>query len=114
MDEIKSVAKLVKNALETDDKTRNSDDYLYYFVCREVLKNKDIDIKTIPFETALLWRNVYKLPPFETVRRARQKIQSEIPELCGTETVRRKRAEKMIEYRGFALAGAVKGWKENG
>lgn len=113
MDELKSTAKLVKSILETDEKSRNSDDYLYYLVCKEVLKKRGIDIKTIPFETALLWRNVYNFPPFETVRRARQKLQAQFPEFASTIKVQKARANKIPDYRGFALAGAVEGWKNN-
>lgn len=110
MDELKSTAKLVKSILIEDKNARNSDDFLYYLVCKTVLKNHDVDIKTIPFETALLWRKVYKLPPFETVRRARQKIQAECPELSSTVKVQTARANKITDYRAFALSGV----SENG
>lgn len=104
MDELKSTAKLVKSILETNKQSRNSDDFLYYLVCKEVLKNHGTDIKTLPFETALLWRKVYKLPPFETVRRARQKIQAELPELASTIKVQTVKNNKMTDYRAFALS----------
>ena len=104
MDELKNTAKLVKKILEKDNHARNNDDYLYYLVCKEILQKNGIDIKTIPFETALLWRKVYKLPPFETVRRARQKIQAEIPELASTIKVQKAREEKITDFRGFALS----------
>lgn len=107
MDELRNTAKAVKRALETDRKARNCDDYLYFLVCKEKLSEIGVDIKTLSFETALLWRKVYKLPPFETVRRARQKIQSKYPELSGCVVVERARAEKMTDYRAFALTTRV-------
>ena len=104
MDELKNTAKAVKSALMTDAKARNSDEYLYFLVCKERLENIGIDIKTLSFERALLWRKVYKLPPFETVRRARQKIQSKHPELSGCVAVEAARTNKISDYRAFALS----------
>lgn len=104
MEELKSTAKIVKYILETNAKSRNSDDFLYYLVCKGILKKHGIDIKTIPFETALLWRKVYKLPPFETVRRARQKIQAECPLLASVIEVQTAKNDKMTDYRAFALS----------
>ena len=46
----------------------------------------------------------YGLPGFETVRRSRQKVQADNPELAGSEAVRRKRAKKETVYREFATS----------
>ena len=46
----------------------------------------------------------YGLPGFETVRRSRQKVQADNPELEGTESTRRKRAKQEAVYREFATS----------
>lgn len=107
MDELKSTAKAVKFALENDVKARNSDDYLYFIICKEKLSEIGVDIKNLSLETALLWRKVYKLPAFETVRRARQKVQAECPELSGCLTVEKARGNKITDYRAFALSNGL-------
>ena len=40
MNEIYNVAKLVREALENYPKARNSDNFLYYIICKEQLAKK--------------------------------------------------------------------------
>ncbi len=91
--EISRTHKLVKEILETDPKTRNSDDLLYL----------DIIERSCPLKTTIgsLFRNreYLGIPPYETVRRTRQKIQAEHPELRGDE----KRRQRAKDFRAYAL-----------
>lgn len=102
MESIKSTAELVKVALETNEKTRNSDTYLYYVICKGLLKAKGVDIDNISFQDGLLHRKEYNLPAFETVRRTRQKMQRNNPELAGTEEIEVMRTIKEEQFRDYA------------
>lgn len=93
---------MVFDALINYEKARNSDDYLYFIVCRKKLSQDGIDIDDIAFKDALLKRNHYGLPKFETVRRARQKIQSKFHYLSGSEDVESGRAIKEKQFRQYA------------
>lgn len=98
MDELKTTAHIVKSVLINHPAARNSDDMLYYFVCREI-NPQCVDA---PFISVILSRKNYGIPGFETVRRTRQKIQAEFPELAATERIKAARKEKEAEYREFA------------
>ena len=102
MNEIQSTSKLVKETLINDPATRNSDNYLYYVICRDLLAKIGINIDNISLPQALLCRKSLFLPPFETVRRTRQKAQEKCPELAALPEVEAKRAELEEEYREFA------------
>ena len=95
--EVKKTHKLVKDILEKYPKTRNSDTFLYKKVAERI--NKDCLDK--PFAYVLLHLEDYGLPPFETVRRSRCKIQSTTPELQSCDKVHSLRSineEIMKEY----------------
>lgn len=102
MNEIQSTSKLVKEALINHPDTRNSDNYLYYVICRDLLAKIGLNIDSISLSNALLNRKIYNLPPFETVRRTRQKAQEKCPELAALFEVEAKRAELEEKYREFA------------
>ena len=89
---------LVKQVLEENEKARNSDNELYIHVC--FLLNPDALMQSFIHVISNL--DFYGLPPFETVRRTRQKIQSEHPELRACEEVELFRAENETAYREFA------------
>lgn len=89
MKNIKNTQDLVKYFLETEPVTRNSDDFLYFKVCEHLNKN----CLHLSFETVILNRKHFNLPPFESIRRTRQKLQAAFPELAGTDEVE---AERMV------------------
>lgn len=90
---INDIHKLVLEKLTTSTKARQSDDYLFALVCDDVCPG----IWREPF-----WKVMNHCPVnYETVRRARQKIQADNPELRDTETAE-KRAEKIPEFVGYA------------
>lgn len=97
LSELKATQDLVKYLLTTEPRTRNSDDLLYIRVCEirggEAVKR--------PFWDVLLNRKQYSIPPFETVRRNRQKLQAAFPELAGSKEVEAQRKvneEAFLEY----------------
>jgi hypothetical protein len=97
---IKTV-ELVKFLLEDDERCRNSDSYLYLQVVKVVAIKKGIDLKSVTIPDFLLsMGDVF--PPFETVRRTRQKVQQHHPELCANERVEAFRAENEKMFREFA------------
>jgi len=77
----------VKEILEEVPDARNSDMLLYYMVCYK----KNITTLGEPFGYVIMNLKSLKLPPFESVRRSRQKIQAAYPELAGTEEVEAQR-----------------------
>ena len=103
MNQLQQTSKLVKQILIEDVKARNSDSHLYLRVCETL--NPSVLIK--PFVSVLVGLKYYNLPPFETVRRARQKIQEKCPELSAVDEVENARAELETEYREFARGDAI-------
>lgn len=100
--ELKTTNEIVKTILEQNPQSRNSDDFLYIKVCEKV---NDISIN-LPFKQVMANRKIYGLPPFESVRRCRQKIQAAHPELAGCAEVEAQRKENEQAFREYAK-GAV-------
>lgn len=84
MKNIKQTRGLVRDVLERYPDTRNSDNLLYI----KVVESIDSDLIYKPIQDVLLHTKAYGIPPFESVRRARQKLQADFPSL---------RAKKEIE-----------------
>lgn len=103
MSKLHTTAALVKSILEKDEKTRNSDSLLYLKVLKTYGEKIGVDVCKMPVSEFLLKSNEYGLPPFETVRRTRQKVQADYPNLRGNAVVEALRAEQMKEYRAYAL-----------
>jgi hypothetical protein len=101
MSKIDYVSKLVYRILEEDVKARDDDVYLYLKVCEHF----DAEALKVPFGQVLSSLRDYNLPPFETVRRARQKNQEHHPELSASEEVKKAREKKKKEYRDYAING---------
>ena len=97
-EELKNTRKRVLEILEKDERARNSDDYLYYMVCRSI---DDISVH-LPFWKVILNRKDFKYPAFESVRRSRQKIQHDIPELAGDSDVEAQRVLNEETFTDFA------------
>jgi len=93
--EFKQTRILVKEILETEPSTRNSDMDLYI----KVVEKLNYDALHKPLVQVLSNLEVLGLPCFETVRRTRQKLQAEIPELQACDKVYDFRCEREEEYR---------------
>ena len=104
--DLKNTTALVKSILEQDKQCRNSDSFLYLKVLTEVGKQKGFDIEKMTIPYFLLNLHGAGLPPFESVRRARQKIQAAYPELAACERVEGFRAENEREFRAYARGEA--------
>jgi len=102
MNDLKAVSAIVKDILTDSVQARNNDNVLYLMVLNHVSNRNNIDIQSMTVPVFLLKMKDYGLPGFETVRRSRQKVQADNPELEGTETTRRKRAKQEAVYREFA------------
>ena len=93
--EFKKTRALVKDILEKEPYTRNSDMALYIKVVERLNKNA----LNKPFWEVLSNLEDLGLPCFETVRRNRQKIQELYPELQANEKVQDFRTEREMEFR---------------
>ena len=104
MNDLKAVSAIVKNILMENTRARNDDNVLYLMVLNHVSNRNGIDIQSMTVPVFLMKMKEYGLPGFETVRRSRQKVQADNPELEGTEATRRKRAKQEAVYREFATS----------
>lgn len=95
---------LVKSILEQDQKARNSDSYLYFKVINTIAEKKEINLSDIPVTDFLLNISSSPFPPFESVRRTRQKLRREFPHLEAAPEVEVFRADNEEVYREFARA----------
>ena len=99
---LQQTSKIVKAILEEEEHARNSDSYLYLKVLYRVGQAKEIDVNAMSVTDFLLHRSELGFPCFETVRRSRQKIQAEHPELSGTNDVEAQRVINERVYRDYA------------
>lgn len=100
--DLKNTTALVKSILERDKQCRNSDSFLYLKVLSVVAKRKGINLENMSVPYFLLNLHGAGFPPFESVRRARQKLQAAHPELAACEAVEGFRADNEVEYREYA------------
>lgn len=105
--DLKRTGKLVKEILETDEQARNSDSFLYFRVLGIHGKEKGLDLNLVPVTVFLLKMKEWGFPPFESVRRARQRVQAEFPELASCRKIEALRMENEKAYRAFAVGGVT-------
>ena len=103
------VSKIVKEVLTDIPDTRNSDSYLYLKLLERVAQTQEtpIDLKEMTVEYFLSNVKQLHFPYFETVSRARRKVQEEHPELKAKAEVEKVRAEKEEVFKAFAVAHNV-------
>ena len=82
------VKKSIEGILQGCPETRDSDDALYLELIREFAAEHLTVAEFFKKRAAL------GIPPFETVRRSRQKVQAEHPELKGHRVLEREEARK--------------------
>lgn len=100
MKNIKRTSDLVKAILEEEPKARDSFPYLYYMVCLA----KNPKVLGMPFAQVIMNLNSLNLPPFESVRRSRQKLQSAYPELASSDEVEAQKAVNEAIVKDYARA----------
>ncbi len=98
MSELKKVKDIVTSILVQNEKSRNSDSLLYL----KVLQTVDKDLLNMPVSEFLANMSELNAPPFESVRRARQKAQAENPSLSACPKVAEYREAHEEVYRQFA------------
>ena len=102
MKDLKSTKALVQAILERDQRARNSDYYLYFVVIKTIAEKHKINLKEIPVTDFLLNLHNSPFPPFESVRRSRQKVQEKFPHLAASAEVEEFRGENEEAFREFA------------
>lgn len=101
-DELKTTKGLVKAILTNNPQTRNSDSLLYLKVLQTIAGVNDINLEKITVPTFLLSLTDSPFPCFESVRRSRQTLQRENPELSADAVVQEYREENEVVFREFA------------
>ena len=103
MSKLITIANLVKDILIDVPETRNSDYFLYLNVLERTAKqNGTPEPKDLTVSYFLTNAKRLKFPYFETVRRARQKIQEDFPELKSVPAVAKVKAAKEEVFKQFA------------
>lgn len=102
MVDLKTTTSIVKTIMEENEKTRNSDSFLYLKVLDYVGKQKGIDATQWTVSSFLLNMSDCGFPPFESVRRTRQKVQQTYPHLAACEKVTEQRMANEEVYRAYA------------
>jgi len=97
---------IVKRLLTEEPATRGSDNLLIQRVLEVIAAHYGVDLEEVSIVTFLHEYAGSEFPAFETIRRTRQKVQQQYPELKPNETVQKFRAEQERQYREFAR-GAV-------
>ena len=97
MKQIRQVTGIVWGILEKHPDTRNSDNLLFI----KVVESIDSDLLYKPMMDVLVHAKEYGIPPFESVRRSRQKLQEKFPELRGSKEVEAGREENRQIVRDF-------------
>ena len=100
--ELQATSHIVKEILEECPEARNSDNLLYIKVCSRIGKTNGFDINKMSMPTILLNLKELNLPVFETVRRARQKIQAEHKHLAANTDVEAQRMLNEESFRTYA------------
>lgn len=102
MVDLKTTTSIVKAILEENERTRNSDSYLYLKVLEYIGNQKGIYFTRWTVQELLTWMADYNLPPFESVRRTRQKVQQTYPHLAACDRVAEQRMANEEVYRAYA------------
>lgn len=101
MNKIKNTEFIVKVVLEEMPETREDD----FLLVAEVYCKMKPDIITLPFNLVMLNHKDFKLPYFETITRARRKLQAENQSLRASEEVQDARINETREYINYAIDG---------
>ena len=103
MKDLKTIQALVQALLEQYERCRNSDGFLYLRVLFEYSQRIGINIDTLSISDFLLNHHGNEFPIFESVRRARQKLQASRPDLAASKAVEGFRAENEAAFYSYAV-----------
>lgn len=99
MAKLKNVGELVKRVLERNNLSRSDDFYLVVNVYAQI--NSDVRYKD--FGYVMENHKNLKLPSFESITRARRKLQAKFPDLRGSEAMTERRYREWQDFRTYAL-----------
>lgn len=99
---IRDLAKIVKEELEQNEDCRNSDATLIM----EILKRFHLSNNT-PISVVLDGITSKKIPPFESITRARRKVQELYPHLSASKKVEEHRINNEQEYIEFSMDKSI-------
>lgn len=100
---IRYTSDLVKSILESDPRARNSDSYLLSQVYGRLGRERGIDIDHMPVLVFFTRIKELNFPTPETIRRTRQKLQADYPELSANENVAAGRLLNEQKWKEFAV-----------
>nr|DAQ25193.1 MAG TPA: hypothetical protein [Bacteriophage sp.] len=100
--ELKTIHDLVKDILEEHPQARDSDNILYYYVCKYIGTKHGFDIDKMSLPNFLLNMKNYRLPSIESVGRARRKVVEQHSELKGTDVIQKYRNKNEVIYREYS------------
>lgn len=103
--QLKRLKYRVLRILKERPETRNSDNLLYLEVIREIAMENGIDLESYTIESFLVHLPISVFPPFESVRRARQKAQAENKDISAESAVEVFREALREEFKYFARSG---------
>ena len=107
MTKLRTVTAITKEILEHYPQTRSCDALLWLKVLEHQAHAKGIDLRILSVPVFLTDMRQMGFVPFETCRRARQKIQANYPELAASDRVEHFRKKNEAEYRKYALQKGV-------
>ena len=101
MNKLYKVEETVKEILKEVPAARDDD----FILLAHVYYKLDPEIVGTPFNVVMLGHKEYGLPPFESVTRARRKLQAEYEELRANKKVEDARLNKLSDYINYAIDG---------
>lgn len=103
MDKFYKVESIVRKILENEPQARKDDMMLFYLYCTKYgILNEKAFVKLFKDK---VFRKKYNISVFETVSRARRKIQAENESLRPDEKVQKIREEQEGKYFNYAING---------
>ena len=102
MEELRTTTNIVKYILESDERARNNDGYLYFKVLDFCGHRDGINYIQMTVHDFLPHVNSMGVPNSETVRRTRQKIQQHHPNLAPCDAVKENRHKNEEKFRVYA------------
>ena len=102
LNELKTTQGIVLEVLKEQPMARSSDNHLCYLVYKIVGKKNGIDIDSMSMPAFFLHMKEYGFPSTETIRRTRQKLQAENPELAAEGNVEAQRILNEEAFREYA------------
>lgn len=98
MRDLRRIQEIVELCLRENEATRQSDKYLYYCVTKKL----DERLLDMTMRVFLLEGKALGFPEFDSVSRARRKVQAKYPELQSVARIEKMRASREKQFRKYA------------